>query len=248
MTLPNPDPGAGPSFTVCIGETWRPPIAGLLEQMSDDQFWWFYAFRQGVTLTDAEVRAYTDAADRILGRIGTPSGVLSGCPDLEPPSGGVPSFGTTYSKTYSFLAGVTPTGWTIIRGTPSGSGVHSSDLAAGGVGWQRRITVRLALLQPAHTRLWQPKYLINSTFLSANAFFLGGTFQSSSGRSVLQCTYPDVGNWQPAVSSQQMYATANELVLTMQIDEKVGSSDLLGEAWLQNVYVEVSSTTGNPLP
>lgn len=246
MSLPS-DPGVGPSWSLCVSDTWRPNIAGLLSEMQDREYWLQQAAILGISVSDAELQLLTDGASRIINRMCVEYSP-DGCSDLEPPSGGIPAFGTVYSKTYSFLLSALPTGWTLNRGTQSAGGLHSSDFHGGSVGWQRRVTATLSLLQPAHARICNPTYLINSSFLVNNAFFLGGFFQSAGGRLTLQCGYPDVATWSPTIAGQQVYATANQVQMNFQVDEKVSQADLLGEAWLRTVYVEASSTTGNPFP
>lgn len=246
MSLPS-DPGVGPSFGLCCGDSWRPDIIGLLEEMLTDEYWLQKAAIMGVSISDTEVHDLTDGASRIVNRMMEEYNE-AGCGDLAPPSGGIPNFGTVYSKTYNFRFSAVPAGWTVFRGTPTAGGLHSQKAAGGSIGAQNRISLKLTLTRPAHARAWQPYFLINSTFLVVNPTFLGGFAQSAGARLLMQCNFPDVDLWTPFVTAQQVYATANEFSLLMQVDEKINVADLLGEATLQQVYVEASSTTGNPFP
>ena len=245
--LPNPDPGIGPSFTLCVGDTWRPPIIGLLEDMLTHRFWEEYAEKLGVVVNDDDIRGLEHGVARIINRIGVEA-VEDGCADLEP-STVPPEYGTLYSKHYTFVGSNVPSGWTVIRGTPQGSGLHSADFNATS-GWQRRATAELTLSYQCHALTYLHTSYMNLSLLANSPLFLGGYFFGSGGRLAAQSEpLPEAGTWNMQISNALQAATANKVLVLIQVDYgKPGQSDLLGECWLQSVDLEAYSPFGNPFP
>lgn len=248
MPLPNPDPGIGPSFTLCVGYTWREDFAGLLGEMLYNEYWQDRAAITGDTLTDEDLLALTDGAHRILNRICQPTDEEDGCEDLEPSGGGVPDFGTVYSKTYSFTGSSVPTGWTVSSGNPESAGLGDKDLNLGSVGWQRRISCTLALNNQCHPRIAQPTVILVASDIASNEFFQMQYRLSSASRLSIQALFPEVATWTPTLFAHQVYGEADNFQFVLQLDEQVSSASLTGSANLVNIYLEASSTDGNPFP
>jgi len=246
MPLPDVDPGNGPSFTLCVGNTWRPPFVGLLGEMCERGFWEQYAVTAEEAITEADIDDYISSAAKILGRIGFP-GNEAGCDDLAPPDG-TPDFGVVYSKTYNFASLSTPTGWAFISGVQTPAGVTHQDRNVGSIGWQRRITGVLNFTVPCHFRTSQLFITLVASDLASNENYIHTARLGSVIRAATQMMFPEVSNWTPFLTVVQQYALSDRIDLLLQLDEKSGQSDLLGTALLTSVYVEVSSTAGNPLP
>jgi len=247
MPLPNPDPTIGPSFTLCVGDTWRPPIVGLLEEMCETTFWEQYYEHWGVLPDYDVIEDYKSGAAQIIGRIGV-NALEEGCTDLEP-STVPPTYGTLYSKHYTFVGSVVPTGWTVIRGTPQASGLHSAHFHAG-AGWLSAVSVVLALAHPCHAVSYLHTSYMNLSPLANVPLFLGGFFLSGNSRMSSQSEpIPEAGTWNMQINDSLQAATANQVQCVIQVDSlRTGESDLLGECWLQSVDVSAYSSSGNPFP
>lgn len=247
MPLPNPDPSIGPSWTLCVGDTWRPPIVGLLEEMCDTGYWEQYFEKWGVLPDYALIEDYKSGAARIIGRIGI-NALDEGCTDLEP-STVPPSYGTQYSKHYSFVASNVPTGWTVIRGTPESSGLRCANFHAT-TGWHRRVTAQLALVAQCHAVQYLHTVYMNASPVGVNQLFSGGFMFSGNARTYAQMDQlPEAGTWNLQLNSTLQAANSNQVLTLVQVDDlKTNSADLLGDCWLQSVDVIAYSPSGNPFP
>lgn len=246
MLLPDSDPEVGPSWTLCVGDTWRPPIVGLLQEMADPEYWLQAAALIGISVSTAEVEALVKSSLRIINRICLEV-AADGCPDLEP-TPLTPSLGATYSKTYSFIGSNVPTGWTVERGTPEAAGVGDFDRAEGGTGWRRYTQLKLTFLHTCTPYQCEPNAIINSSPFTNGPFYSINFLMGSAVKVAIQSPIPDVSNFSPQLTVEGCYATVDILRIYLRLDEQPSQASLLGSSDITNVYVAVKTTGTNPLP
>jgi len=220
---------------------------GVLEPMLEHAFWLAYAEKLGVIADDDDIRALEHGIARIINRIGVEA-VDDGCPDLEP-STVPPEYGTLYSKHYTFVGSAVPSGWTVIQGSPEATGLHTANFNST-AGWNRRVTARLDLAFPCHALNYLHTSYMNVSPLANVPLFLGGYQLGGSERLAAQCEpLPEAGTWNMRINNALQAASANQVLVLIQVDSgRTGSSDLLGECWLQSVDLQAYSAAGNPFP
>lgn len=244
----NFDPSAGLTNAVCVSGDWIPILVGLLSEGDTDEFWKVFASIRGDTFDSDYAYLGRSGLAQIIGAFGRGEFIEEGCVDNSPGTP-PPVYGTLYSKHYSFLGSSVPTGWTVLRGTPESAGIKVADANVAG-GWERRISISLALAVQCHPFTFLQTAYMNVSPVASAPISLSGFAFSGNTRLVYQTEpLPEAGTWNMQISNSLQAASANQVFATIRIDSgKSNSADLLGECWLESIDVQAYSAIGNPFP